>query len=182
MRLVFIRHGQTPSNILIRYNGQMDEDINETGIKQAEELAKTLEDVKFDKIYASPLLRAKHTCQIVNKNNQKVIYDDRLKERTLGKLDGTDIGKSDYNVAMHLNYYYDHKKEDIENLKDFFARVHSFIDDVIEENGKDDTILIATHGGVMRAAYFYFEELPEDGDVSFFKAQNCEINVYDIIK
>ena len=182
MKIYTIRHGYTNMNKKHLYNGQIDEDINEEGIKGAEEAREQLKDMKFDAIYCSPMMRAKHTCEIININKFPVIYDDRLKERTLGKLDGTDIGKSDYNVAMHLNYYYDHKKEDIENLKDFFARVHSFIDDVIEENGKDDTILIATHGGVMRAAYFYFEELQEDDDVSFFKDHNCEINVYDIIK
>ena len=49
MRLVFIRHGQTPSNILIRYNGQMDEDIKEA--QRGWEVAKqAIKDGLYDMI------------------------------------------------------------------------------------------------------------------------------------
>lgn len=182
MRLVFVRHGLTPANKTRMYNGQIDEDINEEGINQAKEAAKTLKDVHFDKIYCSPLIRTKHTCQIINEKGQEVIYDDRLKERTLGEFDGKDLSKTSYNVKMHNNYYYNHEGKGVENLKDLFKRVHEFIDDVVNENDDDSTILIVTHGGVIRAVNFYFEEIPEDGDLSFFYAKNCEINVYEIIK
>ena len=73
--------------------GQVDEDINEEGIEQAKAARETVKNMNFDVIYCSPLLRAKHTCEIVNCNNVPVIYDDRLKERTLGELDGKDLPK-----------------------------------------------------------------------------------------
>lgn len=162
MRLYFLRHGLTNKNINHIYNGQDDEDINEEGVEQAKKAAKTLNEIKFDKIYCSPLKRAKHTCEIVNRNNQEVIYDDRLKERTLGRYDGTDIGNSDYKVDKHYDYYYDHKKDDVENLPVLFKRVHEFLEEIIDQNSDDSTILIVSHGGIMRAVNFYFEELPED--------------------
>ena len=37
MKIDLVRHGQCESNVIARYNF-VDEDINETGIKQAEEL------------------------------------------------------------------------------------------------------------------------------------------------
>lgn len=181
MRLVVLRHGQTDLNKKLLYNGQTEEDINEEGIKQAKEAAEKLVDSHFDKIYCSPLKRTRHTCDIINSKKQEVIYDDRLKERTLGEYDGKDLSKTNYDLSKHCDYYFKQVGEGVENLPDLFKRVHSFLDDVITSNDKDDTILIVTHGGVMRAIYFYFEEMPKDGDLSFYQAKNCEINVYEIL-
>ena len=181
VRLVVLRHGQTDLNKNYFYNGQTEEDINEEGIKQAKEAAKTLSESNFNKIYCSPLKRTKHTCEIVNLKKQEVIYDDRIKERTLGEYDGKSLRDTKYNLDMHNHYYYKQVGKGLENLPELFQRVHNFLDDVISSNNKDDTILIVTHGGVMRAIYFYFEEMPEDGDLSFYQAKNCEINIYEIL-
>ncbi len=91
MKIYTIRHGYTNMNKQHLYNGQIDEDINEYGIKGAEEAREQLKDIKFDIIYCSPMIRAKHTCEIININKVPVIFDDRLKERTLGKLDGKNL-------------------------------------------------------------------------------------------
>jgi len=181
MRLVVLRHGQTDYNKNFLYNGQSEEDINEEGIKQAKEAEKTLKECHFDKIYCSPLKRTRHTCEIVNSKNQEVIYDDRLKERTLGEFDGKNLQQTSYVFSKHNHYYFKQVGKGLENLPELFQRVHNFLDDVISSNNKDDTILIVTHGGVMRAIYFYFEEMPEDGDLSFYQAKNCEINIYEIL-
>ncbi len=181
MRFVVLRHGQTDMNKNFLYNGQTEEDINEEGIKQAEEAAKVLSENEFDKIYCSPLKRTKHTCEIVNLKKQNVIYDDRLKERTLGEYDGKRLKETKYNFDMHNHYYYKQIGKGLENMPELFKRVHDFLDDVISSSDINDNILIVTHGGVMRAIYFYFEEIPKDGDLSFYQAENCEINVYEIL-
>ena len=181
MRLVVLRHGQTDLNKNFIYNGQTEEDINEEGVQQAKEAAETLRKSHFDKIYCSPLKRTRHTCEIVNWQKQEVIYDDRIKERTLGEYDGKTLKDTKYDFSKHYDYYYKQTGDGVENLPDLFKRVHSFLDDVISSNNKDDTILIVTHGGVMRAIYYYFEEMPENGDLSFYQAKNCEINVYEIL-
>lgn len=38
MKLYVIRHGQTKCNVENKYNCRLDEDINEVGIKQAEQV------------------------------------------------------------------------------------------------------------------------------------------------
>ena len=60
MDVYIVRHGQTDSNLAKVFNTYI-EDINENGIKQAEELRDKIKDIKFDIIYCSPLLRAVHT-------------------------------------------------------------------------------------------------------------------------
>ena len=85
MKLYVVRHGRTNCNDEGKYNGKLDEDINETGIKQAEEARKKVEKLDIDLIICSPLLRTKHTSNIINANNISIIYDKRLEERDSGK-------------------------------------------------------------------------------------------------
>ncbi len=44
MKVYLVRHGQCESNVIGRYNF-LDEDINETGIKQAEDIREKIKDI-----------------------------------------------------------------------------------------------------------------------------------------
>ena len=84
MKLYVIRHGRTKCNDENKYNGKLDEDINETGIEQAKKASEEVKNLDIDLIICSPLLRTRHTCELVNINNVPVIYDKRLEERDCG--------------------------------------------------------------------------------------------------
>ena len=45
--LYIVRHGKTDSNENGRYGGRIDVNLNEEGIRQAEEVALKLKDIKF---------------------------------------------------------------------------------------------------------------------------------------
>lgn len=179
MKLYAIRHGETMANSKGIYNGTLNEDINETGLKQAEETRKLMRDKKYDIIYCSPMIRAKHTCQIINEKHIPVIYDERLRERTLGKLDGKNLAEEGFGKELFYDYNYKSDDKTFEDLPTLFKRVHSFLDEIIKKN-KNKNILIVAHGGISRAIYFYFNEIPEDGDLSVYVPKNCEINTYEI--
>lgn len=178
MRIYAIRHGLTDANIKRIYNGLMDEDINEIGIDQAKKTREIMKDKDYDIVFCSPMLRTKHTCDIINIKNKPVIYDERIKERTLGYLDGKNLEEYGYRKEI-LNYNYKWDRKSCEDLPTLFKRVHNFLED-IKKNYKDKNILIVTHGGILRAIYFYFNEIPQDGDLSIYVANNCEINEYEI--
>ena len=89
--LTVIRHGETNFNKEQRISGQSDETLNEQGKKQALEFAHYLKEQKsaYDLIISSPLTRAKETAEIIAQElNLQVEYDDLLKERNFGELDG----------------------------------------------------------------------------------------------
>ncbi len=62
-QIILARHGETEWNVAETFRGRIDVGLNETGIKQAELLAKYLSNVKIDAIYSSPLKRALATAE-----------------------------------------------------------------------------------------------------------------------
>lgn len=178
MKLYVIRHGLTKCNVEKKYNGRYDEDIIEEGINQAIETSKSVKNLDIDLIICSPMIRTKHTMELVNVNNIDVIYDDRLMERDNGKLTLTKI--DEYYDNEYYNYYSTKPIEGLETLPQLFNRVHSFLDE-IKSKYNDKNILLVTHGAVARAIQFYFEKIPEDGMLLKISGQkNCEIKEYEM--
>jgi len=64
-QIILVRHGETEWNVKEVFRGRIDIELNETGLKQAELLAKYLSDIKIDAIYSSPLKRALRTAKMI---------------------------------------------------------------------------------------------------------------------
>ncbi len=93
MKVYIVRHGQTNSNLDRVYDRMgIDEDINENGIEQAKELKEKIEEMEFDIIYCSPLLRARSTANIINSKNKEIIIENRLRERSPRKFVRKTVG------------------------------------------------------------------------------------------
>jgi broad specificity phosphatase PhoE len=94
-RVFLIRHGETVWNVDGRYQGQADPPLNPRGLRQARTLAHRLRWRGIEGLYASPLLRAKTTAQIVSTFLRAPLrLDARLMEIDLGRWQGrlaTDI-------------------------------------------------------------------------------------------
>ena len=57
MNLYVVRHGQTDWNIERRLQGTSNVPLNDTGIKQAQNLAETLKNIDIDFIFSSPTIQ-----------------------------------------------------------------------------------------------------------------------------
>lgn len=67
MKLYFIRHGQSETNFLnILYNRGIKYGLTQKGKMQVQTLAEKIGELKIDKIYTSPLLRAVETTEILS--------------------------------------------------------------------------------------------------------------------
>lgn len=174
MKVYIVRHGQVPHNALNQYNTN-DEDLTDLGIKQAEELRDKIKDMNFDIIISSPLNRAKHTAEIININNKRIIYDDRIRERSCGDLSGKPLEVT--NREEYWNYNTKIKYGTSENIKLFFERVYNFLDEL---KTKDyESVLIVAHSGVSKAFSGYFEGI-QDGKFLNRGLKNCEIKEYEL--
>jgi len=175
MKIYIVRHGQVDHNLHKQYNNK-DEDLNATGIKEAEEIRDVISNISYDVIISSPLLRAAHTANIINTNNKDLILDERLKERDPASLSGRSIYVTDR--EEYWNYYSKIQYGTSENIVKFFNRVHDFLNELKQK--KYDIVLIVAHSGVSKAFYGYFNGIPEDGKFLNLGLQNCEIKEYEI--
>jgi len=174
MKVYIVRHGEVPHNALRQYNIN-DEDLTDVGIQQAFELRNKIKDIKFDVVISSPLLRTKHTENILTGYDDSLITDDRLIERSCGDLSGQPMEAT--NREEYWNYYTNIQYGTSENIQEFFKRVYDFLDDLKNQNYKN--VLIIAHSGVSKAFSGYFEGIL-DGKFLNRGLKNCEIKVYEL--
>ena len=161
---------------LYRIYSRENEDLNETGIKQAEQLSNQIKDISYDIIITSPLLRAVHTADIININNKETITDERLKERDPGSLNGQSIEVTDR--EEYWNYFTKIQYGTSENMQDLFNRVNHFLDELKTKHY--DSVLIVAHSGISKVFYAYFNGIPKNGKFLNLGLSNCEIKEYEL--
>ena len=174
MKIYLVRHGQCDSNLNNIYNYR-DEDLNQNGIEQAKNLKEKIKNINYDIVYSSPLLRAKHTAEIININNKRIVIDDRLREREPGNLEGQSMEVTDRDE--YWNFYTNIKYGTEERIPELLDRVKEFLDDLKRQ--EYNSVLIVAHSGVSKAFSAYFEGI---GDGLFLNRglKNCEIKEYEL--
>ena len=154
--VVLMRHGETETNKESILCGHTDACLSKRGFEQARIGAEYLNDrFKFDKIYSSDLSRAVNTAEpIAKKQNLSIIKQENLREIFCGDWEarkGVELLKA-YPVeyGVYLNDFINCRCVNGESGKEMVARSIKAVTEIAEANaGK--TILIATHGGVLRA-------------------------------
>lgn len=177
MKIWIARHGQTNLNFNRRMQGHTDCPLNERGIEQARRSRRNIGDIKFDAVYSSPLERARQTASIIgNVDPSEIITDQRLIEVNFGKYDKSKY----YLLGPAMTAYWTFPKHfpvphTVETLGSMKSRAASFLQEL--ETKDYDNVLVACHGGIMRALCGYLNEAP-DG-LHWKRAKNCEIRVYE---
>jgi broad specificity phosphatase PhoE len=84
------RHGETNDNVApLRFQGFRDTPLNDTGRRQADELAQRVADMGIVSLWSSDLVRASETAEIVGaRNGLTVRLDARLREANRGVWEG----------------------------------------------------------------------------------------------
>lgn len=101
MMFYLVRHGQTDWNVARRFQGQTDTALNETGRRQAREIAgkliSILQDGGLPPIISSPLARAAETAAIlaaeIGGKGSGVQFDERAKEQNYGDWEGLSLNE-----------------------------------------------------------------------------------------
>lgn len=174
MKVYIVRHGEVLHNALKIYNNE-NEDLNENGVKQAETLKYKIKDLEYNIIISSPLIRAKHTAEIINFKNKDILIDNRLEERNPGDLSGKPLGVT--NREEYWNYYTEIQYGTSENIQEFFKRIYNFLEEL--KTKKYKSVLIVAHSGVSKAFSGYFEGI-QDGKFLNRGLKNCEIKMYEL--
>lgn len=171
------RHGQTDLNHAKQMQGRTDAPLNKKGIAQAKKSRQNIGSVHFDAVYSSPLQRAKLTGAIIGDVDiNDIIVDDRLIETDFGRYEKTKY----YLMGLPMTAYWMFPKifpapPTVESIDSMKERAASFLQEL--ETHDYENVLIACHGGIMRALCGYLDEAP-DG-LRWERAKNCEIRVYE---
>ena len=166
--LYLARHGETYDNERQIMQGQTPGELNDNGIRQAEELSLQLADAHFDVVVASDLWRSVQTARIVAQPHAlEVMTTPLLRERDWGSFTGRFIPD-----LKDIKPWPD----DIESLEAMKARAGRFLD-FIRTTYPNQTVLAVGHGIINKAiqAVFFHKEMHE-----IEKMKNAEVRVLDI--
>lgn len=153
--LYIVRHGETDWNKMGKYQGITDVPLNENGLNQAKACGKALKDVQFDRILSSDLSRALVTAEVIRGNRTTPItVDERLRELNFGDWEAmlfSDI-EARWPGLIDEMYLRPHlvKVPNGESFKDLQDRAWAGLEEFINANDGDETLLITCHGGTIR--------------------------------
>lgn len=152
--LLLVRHGETDWNRDGRWQGLSDTRLNDRGREQARELAAQLDGV--DVLYSSDLARARETAEIVAERlGLEVRVDERLRERGFGEWEGLNADEIEQRFADAHRLWKAGEGPGAENAEPFdafAARIHGFVDEVLEEH-QGKSVLVVSHGGSIRVIH-----------------------------
>lgn len=139
--LYLVRHGETYDNARQLMQGQVQGELNEKGIAQAEGVAEELKDVHFDAIIASDLHRAIQTAEIIARPHRlAVVTTPLLRERDWGDFTGRFIPD-----LKGLPF-----PENTEKMEQLLERAGRFLD-FLRTNYAGQQVLAVGHGIVNKA-------------------------------
>ncbi len=168
-----VRHGETEWNVKGLLQGQADSALTQTGIEQAHRLKQKFKDILFDAAFSSDLDRAHHTATIIAFDKKLPVQKkEAIRERNFGKWEGRHHTIFNEELKEMLGEFLslpDEKKKiykypDIESDEEMMVRFIPFLKQTAATHaGK--TVLMVTHGSLMRAFLIYlgvgtYDEIP----------------------
>jgi len=163
MKILLVRHGETDWNLAQRFQGHSDVPLNQVGLRQAQALRDHLSAETIGMIYSSDLQRAHETAKIISNGKNKLQNDARLREVHFGEWEGLTYyeiqKKYPGQLAAWEQDVYKVAPPNGETLEALASHTQSFMNDLLL-NHKDETILIVTHGGVIRVLICLALNLP----------------------
>jgi len=152
IRLYFIRHGRQSSPLC-----NVDVPLDDAGVRQAELVAKRLKNYNIEALYASNLIRARQTAEIIGKELKlDTNIEDNLREISFGALEG--LGNVEIKERFG-DFLKERAKADTdlpypqgESGKDVYDRAFPVVEKIIKTAIEDhmENIAIVSHGGVIR--------------------------------
>lgn len=181
MELLLVRHGESEGNRRGHLQGQMDLPLTELGREQAQRLAAWLQTQRdaWDRLYASPLSRARETAEIVGLAlglTPELIPN--LAEIRVGCLEGLypEVVASQYPEfhARPLEASWDFSAYGGESYEEIMARAVA-IRDLLVERHRDPAgrVVVVAHGGILRSLLKLLICVPEIPRVFNLHMGNC---------
>lgn len=146
--LLLIRHGQTEWNLMKRWQGRAESQLTDLGRAEAARAGVHLAAMDpFDEIWASPLIRARDTAEILSTTigTTPIHIDPRLIETDVGAWEGLTLAELERGWPGYLAQR--RQPEGFESDAEVIGRITSFSEERIASGRR---CLAVCHSGVMR--------------------------------
>lgn len=161
IKLYLVRHGETEGITMGRMESRKDSPLTNMGILQIESLKRRLQDEEITHIYTSPSGRALKTAEIINKERQITLLQDKLLyEMDIGDWEGLtkqeiqNVDSGNFEQFLHSPASY--KPENKESFYDVLNRVETFLSYIISKH-ENQNILIVSHTVVLSLMRCFFK-------------------------
>ena len=165
--LYLVRHGETVDNANQIMQGQTQGQLNENGIKQAQQFSDEWKDKPIDVVIASDLKRSIDTARIIaGPHHLEVITTPLLRERDWGSFTGRFIPDLKGEVWP----------DDIETLENLLSRAGEFIA-YVKQTFPGKKVLAVGHGIINKAiqSVYYQKSMNEIQRMSNAEVRTLEL-------
>lgn len=194
--VIIVRHGQSTSNVSRVIQGHHDEAVlTDLGEQQAKTVGNTLDTLAFDAVYASPLKRARRTCELIVETMgakgtelPEIEFTDRIKEINLPLWESSTFDEVE---AKYPDMYRAWREDPINFMmplpnddgttaefypaREIWERAIAFWQTVLEKH-KGQTVLLVGHSAINRALVGSAIGLGPES-LNNMGQSNCAINV-----
>ena len=192
-KIYLLRHGQTDYNLqgVVQGSG-IDAPINATGRAQAEAFFRSYQDILFDQLYHSALIRTRQSIQGFIDLGIPVEALSELNEISWGQYEGTPMTpeEGEYYRMMLRQWQQgnlDYAIAGGESPNSVAERLHRAIQIIL--NGPGETILVCMHGRAMRIFLSLICQTPlkemdqyEHGNLCLYLLQQQEVGGFALLK
>jgi broad specificity phosphatase PhoE len=156
MRLIFIRHGETPWNVTLQYQGQGNVPLNERGREQARRAAERLRRLDVVALYSSDIVRAWETAAIVGAAiGREPVAAPEIREIDVGQWEGHTPEELYRRFPDHMAEYKRDPARTVrlggESYAQLQARALVFLTRIQERHAQGEVVAAVSHGGTIRA-------------------------------
>lgn len=157
MQLYLVRHGETEYNAIGRYQGHMQIELNRTGHYQASLVCRRLANMPtISAIYSSDLVRCIQTITpLATARNHTITLKPDLREIDVGLWEHLTIPEIRNNFPTNYAAYVNAPGDTIhvggESYRQMQTRAMRAITQIISQHNAGDHVVIASHGGTIRA-------------------------------
>lgn len=166
VKLFIVRHGHSTGNERDLVTGHYDCDLSETGRRQAELVSDYIfNNIKVDAFYSSDLCRAVNTILPVAKRlGIPVVADPDFRELSAGEWEGLPFDTVAERYPREFRAWVDKEEGSApvggESWESLYLRTTRRLREILKESdGK--TLVLSTHGGVIKVLECYFRGLPQ---------------------
>ncbi|MBQ9131903.1 MAG: histidine phosphatase family protein [Clostridia bacterium] len=181
--LIFVRHGQSQSNLEKRFTGQGETPLTALGQRQAQNTARFLKDYPIRAVYASDLSRAMDTARpTAELHGLSVIPTPALREVFAGNWEGKHYDE----LMREFPVTYAQWLQDLghawpdhgERVADLAARVYAQVDRLLERH-RGSCIALFSHATPARMMGCRWQGVPPEEASSVKGCGNASVSVVE---